>query len=203
MKDGVIKNDGTSRLIKANLPATYEQLRTMAAAGALPADILFNAAGWDVLPDFLNKKNLLTDETAALFGLGGDSVPDEVLRLLKKAVDDHALEISHRPLIETGSYTGTGTYGETGANKLTFDFAPKFIAVASPLSGNGANIDYAFIVAGYSGMSVTGSIWNGANSQVAMLKSTVSGTTVSWFNGNNALWQANQNGWIYNYVAVG
>lgn len=84
MKDGVIKNDGTSRLIKANLPATYEEMRTMAAAGTLPADILFNDAGWDVLPDFLNKANLMKDQTATLFGLGPDAVPDDVFGLLSR-----------------------------------------------------------------------------------------------------------------------
>ena len=78
MRDGVIKHDGTSRLIKANLPATYEELRAMAKSATLPVDVLFNAAGWDILPTFLNKENLLKDATAALFGLGADAVPDHV-----------------------------------------------------------------------------------------------------------------------------
>ena len=82
MKDGVIKHDGTSRLIKANLPATYEAMRAMAATGALPMDILFNAAGWDILPDFLNKENLLTDKTAAQFGLDNTATPEMVFNIL-------------------------------------------------------------------------------------------------------------------------
>lgn len=86
MKDGVIKNDGTSRLIKANLPATYEQMRTMAANGTLPADILFNADGWDVLPDFLNKKNLFSDKTANIYGMGKDAVPDDVFARISATI---------------------------------------------------------------------------------------------------------------------
>ena len=82
MKDGVIKNDGTSRFIKANLPATYEEMRVMAAAGTLPMDVLFNAAGWDILPDFLNKENLLKDKTAEKLGLGVDAVPDDILKFV-------------------------------------------------------------------------------------------------------------------------
>ena len=83
MRDGIIKADGTSRLVRANLPATYEEFRAQAAAGTLPLDVLFNEAGWSQQPTFLNKANLLQDETAALFGLGAEAVPDEVFGLIQ------------------------------------------------------------------------------------------------------------------------
>lgn len=79
MIDGIIKADGTSRLVRATLPATYEEFRAQAAAGTLALDVLFNAAGWNQTPTFLNKYNLLKDETAAKFGLGTSAVPDDVL----------------------------------------------------------------------------------------------------------------------------
>lgn len=82
MMDGIIKADGTSRLMQATLPATYEEFKAQAAAGTLPLDILFNEAGWNQLPTFLNKANLLKDLTAALFGLGTDAVPDGVFSFL-------------------------------------------------------------------------------------------------------------------------
>lgn len=84
MNDGIIKADGTSRLMRAELPATYEEFRAQAAAGTLPMDILFNADGWTQLPTFLNKGALLKDLTAALYGLGADAVPDDVLAFLGK-----------------------------------------------------------------------------------------------------------------------
>ena len=79
MNDGIIKGDGTSRKVFANLPATYEEFRMQAASGALAMDILFNAAGWQQQPDFLNKKNLLQDTTADRVGLDSGSVPDDAL----------------------------------------------------------------------------------------------------------------------------
>ncbi len=82
MIDGIIKADGTSRLIRANLPATYEEFRAQAAAGTLPLDVLFNASGWSQMPTFLNKANLLKDSTASTFGLGTDAVPDDVFTYL-------------------------------------------------------------------------------------------------------------------------
>lgn len=82
MIDGIIKADGTSRLMRANLPATYGEFKAQAAAGTLPLDVLFNAVGWSQFPTFLNKANLLRDNTAALFGLGALSVPDDVFSML-------------------------------------------------------------------------------------------------------------------------
>lgn len=77
MNDGIIKNNGTSRLMRATLPATYEEFKRACESGTQPLDVLFNAAGWAQLPDFLNKGNLWADDMAALFGLGQDSVPDD------------------------------------------------------------------------------------------------------------------------------
>ncbi len=84
MIDGIIKNDGTSRLMRATLPATYEEFKSACEAGTQSLDVLFNEAGWAQLPDFLNKGNLWEDTTAALFGLGADSVPNDGFAWLGK-----------------------------------------------------------------------------------------------------------------------
>lgn len=84
MRDGIIKADGTSRLLRADLPATYEELRTKAAAGEQPLDMLFNSAGWSQQPTFLNKANLLQDTTAARFGLDGNATVNEALAELSR-----------------------------------------------------------------------------------------------------------------------
>lgn len=78
MIDGIIKADGTSRLMRATLPATYEEFRAQCAAGTQPLDVLFNALGWSQLPTFLNKGNLQRDTTAALFGKDSNAVPDDL-----------------------------------------------------------------------------------------------------------------------------
>lgn len=82
MMDGIIKSDGTSRLMQAELPATYEEFRAKCLTGDQPLDVLFNALGWSQLPTFLNKTNLLQDPTAALFGFGADAVPNTVFNWL-------------------------------------------------------------------------------------------------------------------------
>lgn len=87
MNDGIIKENGTSRLMRASLPATYEEFRLKAAAGTQPLDIMFNADGWTQLPTFLNTANLLKAATAALYGLGSDAVPDDVFSKIFDHVD--------------------------------------------------------------------------------------------------------------------
>lgn len=84
MIDGIIKADGTSRLMRAKLPATYEEFKAQASAGTLPIDVLFNSTGWSQMPTFLNKVNLLTDEIASVFGMDVSAVPNDVFAFLGK-----------------------------------------------------------------------------------------------------------------------
>lgn len=77
MKDGILKETKNSRLLKAELPATYAELVALAANAGIPADVLFNAEGWQQIPTFLSKKNLLQDSTAGLLGLAGDPTVDD------------------------------------------------------------------------------------------------------------------------------
>lgn len=65
----------------------------------------------------------LTDNTKALYGLGADAVPNDVLALIPNL-------IAGRAQIATGSYEGTGTEATSDAPvTLTFDFEPKAIFI--------------------------------------------------------------------------
>ena len=68
MIDGRINESKDSRLIKADLPATYEQFRALAAGDGIPIDLLINLLGWAQIPTWLNKASLLDDTTAAATG---------------------------------------------------------------------------------------------------------------------------------------
>lgn len=68
MIDGIILGNGTSRTMQATLPQTYEEFRAACAAGTQLLDLLFHAPGWQQLPSFLNKANLLSDDAAFLSG---------------------------------------------------------------------------------------------------------------------------------------
>lgn len=77
----------------------------------------------------LNKDSLLKDDTAALYGLGVDAVPDDVFALLKTLVDNAQSSADSKVKIQTGSYVGTGTHGEDSPCSLTFNFVPKVVYI--------------------------------------------------------------------------
>lgn len=90
MKDTIIKGTGNSRALKsvpnflARYP-TYQDFVAALVAGTLPVDFNgVNSAGFQQLGDPLNKKTLLQDTTAALYGLTAAAVPDDVLKILGK-----------------------------------------------------------------------------------------------------------------------
>lgn len=86
MQDGIINGVGNSRFLKSvpaflSLYPTYEAFTQALIEGTLPIDLNgINEAGWAQAGTPLNKASLLKDTTAALYGLGTDAVPDEVLK---------------------------------------------------------------------------------------------------------------------------
>ena len=69
----------------------------------------------------LNKASLLTDATAALFGLETDAVPDDVLAKISEIIGGLETGIATRPQIVTGTYEGDGSDERT----ITLGFQPK------------------------------------------------------------------------------
>jgi hypothetical protein len=93
----------------------------------------------------LNKNSLLKDATAALFGLGADAVPDDVLSTIKMTLDSLTAAVNGKADIATGGYTGTGTSGPTAQVKINCGFTPK-ILVLYVKTEKATNAQYAFCV---------------------------------------------------------
>lgn len=178
----------------------------------------------------LNKFNLLKDETAALFGLDENAVPDDVFRAINTA-------ISGRAEIVAGSYKGTGTYGASNPNTLTFDFVPKLIIIFDNNNGAGLILDYDMTSgASNSSIGIFDLTWlsetykagglvlanylgkdEGDSSAVinGYSKRSADGKTLYWYckpystSGNQATSsyitraQRNQSGVTYRYIAIG
>ncbi len=103
------------------------------------------------------------------------------------------------PKIETGRYVGTGTYGESNPNTLTFGFVPKLWGVIYAEAGTTYS-EYALpniIPWGYSNAK----FWVSYNTQI---KETVSyaENTVSWYS-DGAGNQLSLPGQTYLYFAIG
>lgn len=105
--------------------------------------------------------------------------------------------------IATGSYTGTGTYGDSNPNSLTFDFDPKVVAI---ISGNTRYVRGFMFLPGYGFMSNNSSSGSTAISMYNLYvwaPQNVGTNTVSWHNASSAAHQLNVSGEPYNYIAIG
>lgn len=169
----------------------------------------------------LNKSTLLTDKTAAALGLtSGDPTVNDALAVIAAA-------LSKSVRVAVGSYTGTGTYGQSAPNSLSFDFAPDVVFVFKDsyvpveVSEDGHGVHYAFsnsficLLRGGSAVTVrdiytttipgTGNV--SYNDVTAMLY-TIAGNTASWyFNGRSSSIgsesQMNESSKTYHYIAIG
>ena len=115
--------------------------------------------------------------------------------------------------IETGNYTGTGTYnGDTRATSLTLSFQPKMVFITRQPSGSESSqqtFQYAqfyrlidensyVIYSGFNGgmsASTSGSLTN--------LRVKFDGNTIKWYSTNSTNQQMNSTGVVYYYLAIG
>lgn len=90
MTDGIIKGNGASRYLKTIASAmsqypTYEDFMQALVEGTFPVDLFGrNPGGWTQEGTLLNKASLLTDETAAKYGLGSAATPNDVFNHLSQ-----------------------------------------------------------------------------------------------------------------------
>ena len=100
--------------------------------------------------------------------------------------------------IETGNYVGTGKYGsaESQKNSLTFEQKHGLVIIMPAALPSGVLF----------GVYLWGSNWmtgNVGNSNTSYQNNaSVSGNTFTWYNTYSAIEQFNQNGTLYNYVAI-
>ena len=106
-------------------------------------------------------------------------------------------EINNRILgVQSGSYTGTGAYGSSSQNSLTFNFTPKIVIINETTNYN----FFAIMIHGSSDSSV----FPGTDAGDVMgITLAWSNKTVSWYGQSAAQWQLNRSGKVYNWVAIG
>lgn len=104
MTNGIISEEMKSRLIKAGLPATYEELIILAATTGIPADILINEEGWAQFPTYLSKANLMDDVTEeAIWGDAADRTVNAALKMLADVAYGRVATLNLTVLDTTGA----------------------------------------------------------------------------------------------------
>lgn len=94
--------------------------------------------------------------------------------------------------IETGSYTGTGSFGSSNKNRLEFGFEPKLVIVQDTGAGSAMNW----------GIWIYGSKVLMASSSNFDMNATASGNVLEWYSPSSVSNQLNNKS-VYNYIAFG
>ena len=115
--------------------------------------------------------------------------------------------------IDTGSYTGTGTYGSSNPNSLTFAFEPKLVFMFKGKLPSYADINSALVLPVYGttiGMTTEYArcLFNiygrkSGDDYYLYAKKSSDGKTLSWYHGAGADDQMNDSGVTFNYIAIG
>lgn len=136
-------------------------------------------------------------------GVYGAGVLDGVLQVWSK----------ERPVgtkIVTGSYIGTGTYGEGNPNSITFDFTPiLFWVVKYRVEGttyfsqemSESPMIYTPILS--ENYTEGGGFYDDAAASRSYAKVADNGKTIIWYHKENANKQLNSSGYAYYYLAIG
>lgn len=110
------------------------------------------------------------------------------------------------PKIETGSYVGTGTYGESNPNTLTFVFAPKLVLIY-----DGSKTYAMFFAFGLGGEYTSGGYllaWESEMNVTNDTRAKINGNVLNWYASNTSATtaraiQLNVESKTYHYFAIG
>lgn len=98
-------------------------------------------------------------------------------------------KIGDRLQVQTGTYVGSGVYGEENQNSLTFNFVPKIVIVMQQDCATLGD-QAAFMYIGQPGRAGTE-------------RFTLDNQTLSWYTSRSASDQCNDSNNVYYYVAIG
>ena len=140
-----------------------------------------------------------------IFSTDRDAYPDSGIQ---NGYEYHYLGIPFEnarevPKIEVGSYLGTGTFGSTSPNTLTFSFTPIIWGVFRRVSTGGVDNPVPNIMLwdnNYQNMNV--SVFTGVDSTTTHYI-TINGNSVSWYASTSSDGQLNSNIYTYHYFAIG
>ena len=107
---------------------------------------------------------------------------------LQAALQTLTTTVSGKAQIDTGSYFGTGTYGKSSPNRITFPFKPIVVFISSGTDGG-----YAWIYGNDEGST--------SNAYYCWL--TWSSRSLSWYSTSSASSQLNSKSITYRYIAIG
>lgn len=163
-----------------------DKLITMKQFNGTDYDSLYPKTKVEQVEGAYTQQQILANATKSLYGLGSNAIPDNAFASIKTLIDSANSNANKKLNIETGSYVGTGKYGNVAnATKVILSNTPKVF-----FCGSG----------GYFVLIVNGALTTGdGNSNTTLVSFT---NTVSWYDTNSVSQQLNDFGKTYQYFAL-
>ena len=152
--------------------------------------------------DFYTKAETLANNTKTLFGLAANAVPDAVFNKIKTLIDSTNSNANGKAKIQTGSYIGTGTGGDSNPTVINLNFTPKFIVIAGSYSKESSYIYTDFSTDNDFGIWFEGVNSHKVSNYPEYANFNVSGNIVK-ITGSYSSYQFNGTGQKYVYFAIG
>lgn len=152
--------------------------------------------------DFYTKAETLANNTKTLFGLDVGAVPDAVFNKIKTFIDSANSNANGKAKIQTGSYIGTGTGGDSNPTVINLNFTPKFIVIAGSYSKESSYIYTDFSTDNDFGIWFEGVNSHKVSNYPEYANFNVSGNIVK-ITGSYSSYQFNGTGQKYVYFAIG
>lgn len=108
-------------------------------------------------------------------------------------------KLGDKARVQVVSYVGTGTYGESNKNSLTFNFLPRVLLIA--MSGKYNSRIYTGILYPFSECGIY--LAAGAGGGISELKCSKSNHEIFWWASDNNQHQLNISGYKYTAIAIG
>lgn len=144
------------------------------------------------------------DENRAIVGYVNSTSPDAYPPAVSDGYTYKPLgQLGDKVRSATGSYNGTGTYGMTNPNSLTFEFVPKVIFIGPGVlrtGGNSSSYEMRIIRGQYDAIAFMS---NNSNASGYKNRLSFDGTQVKWWNTSSAPYQLNDGSYTYYYLAIG
>ena len=106
--------------------------------------------------------------------------------------------------LQTGSYTGNGTYGSNNPTSVTLLFTPRiFFVPVSTTSSSTSTTPFSCPPINCSALTSEYKKITGGNSTSVFFKKSTDGRTITWYSSSSASLQSNNNNEFYYYAAIG
>ncbi len=198
------KNGLTTDQIKSYFAGKFVQLVSVGSDSVFSPSSLFKTAPSEIL--FIPSDSIVTKDNFKNFNIDRYQPVTGYAAIPAGTTIEYLGKLGDKARVQVLSYVGTGTYGSSNPNSLTFDFVAKFIMELGSSSGKegiyfssegGVATIPNFLDNDYRSRCGFGDL------AYSWCKKSVDGKTITWYSTRDQYKQNNSSGVTYYYVAIG